>query len=350
MKYLDKNKIEKFFLSPNSKIKDAIKSLSESTLQIVLVVNKDNKLIGTITDGDIRRGFLSGLRINQSIKKVINTRPIVSYNNQTRELIQYTMQNNVVLQLPVVSRSNRITGIYITQEYTKDNKIKNPILILAGGRGRRMMPYTKRIPKPMLSLNGKPILEHILIGLKNQGFYNVFISTHYKSEVIEKYFKNGNKYGLKIKYIKEKKPLGTAGCLHEFSYYLKSNENFFIVNGDVLSNLDFNQMLQYHKKNNADATMGSINFEMKNPYGVIKTKENKIIGFREKPVSQTYINAGIYILNSKLTNFLKKNKKKHITDLFKIFIKKKFKVFIYPIYEFWNEIGDKDKYEKLINR
>lgn len=349
MKYLNKKKISSFFIKPNAKIKDVIKNLTKSNLQIALVTKEKDKLVGTITDGDIRRGFLSGLKINNSIKKIINRKPIYSFDKQSKEFIQFSMQNDVIQQMPVVDKSLRIKGLYILQDYVKNFKIDNPILILAGGRGKRMMPYTKKVPKPMLKLNGKPILEHIITGLKNQGFHNIFISTNYLANKIENFFKDGNNFGVKIKYLKESKPLGTGGPLGNLKKFIKTSEDVFIINGDILSNLDLKQMLSYHKKNNSDATMASIIFEMKNPYGVIKTKLDKITGFKEKPISQTHINAGIYILKSKLFKYIKNNQKTHITSLFNVFIKKKHKTYVYPIHEFWNEIGDKEKYEKLAN-
>jgi dTDP-glucose pyrophosphorylase len=350
MKYLNKKKLNNFFLKPNVKIKDVIKNLTKSNLQIALIVKNKDQLIGTITDGDIRRGFLSGLKINNSAMKIINRKPIVSYKKQPKDLIQYSMQNNVILQMPHVDKNQRIKGLYVLQDYVKDSKIENPILILAGGRGKRMMPYTKKLPKPMIKINGKPILEHIIIGLKNQGFKNIFISINYLAEKIEKYFKDGSSLGVNIKYLRENKPLGTGGPLGNLKKHINLSEDVFVINGDILSNLDLKQMLNYHKKNNSDATMASIIFEMQNPYGVIKTKLDKIIGFKEKPISQTHINAGIYIINAKLLKFIKINKKTHITSLFNFFIKKKLKTYVYPIHEFWNEIGDKKKYEQLIQK
>lgn len=350
MRYLSKKKISNYFVKPNAKIKDVIKNLTKSNLQIGLVVKNGNKLVGTITDGDIRRGFLSGLKINNSISKIINKKPILTYKKQSKYLIRYTMQSNVILQIPHVDKNQRVKGLYIIQDYLKNLNIENPILILAGGRGKRIMPYTKKLPKPMLKINGKPILEHILVGLKNQGFKNIFISTNYLAEKIENYFKDGNHLGLNIKYLREKKPLGTGGPLGNLKKFINSSDDIFVINGDILTSLDLKQMLDYHKKNNSDATMASIIFEMKNPYGVIKTKLDKIIGFKEKPISQTHINAGIYILKAKLLRLIKVNKKTQITNLFQVFIKKKLKTYVYPIHEFWNEIGDKSKYEQLINK
>ena len=212
---------------------------------------------------------------------------------------------------------------------------------MAGGKGKRLLPLTKKIPKAMVKVFGKPMLEHIIINAKKCGFRNFIISINYIGKKIKNYFKSGSKLDIKINYIEEKKPLGTAGSL----YHLKKNENqtVLVSNCDIISDADYGDIIDYHRSNKALATMVVRRYENRNPYGVISTKGNRFLAYDEKPFSQENINAGIYVFESKVFKFLKKDKYFDMTELFIYLEKKKKKVIVYPIYENWQDFGQKNK-------
>ena len=203
----------KCLIKPNSKIKEAVRSLSKSSLQICLVVSANKTLIGTITDGDVRRGLLRGLTLEDSIRTLIKKNPFVVTSLMSKNTIQYFMRSKSLLQVPQVDEKFKITGLYLFNDFKSPNKRKNIVVIMAGGFGKRLRPYTLKCPKPMLTVAGAPILEHIINNISSQGFTKILISTHYLGNMIKDYFKNGKNFNVEIEYINENKPMGTAGAL-----------------------------------------------------------------------------------------------------------------------------------------
>jgi len=326
-------------LKDNKTIKDAIISLNKSTLKIILVINhKNNKFLGTVLDGDIRRGFLKGLKLNSSVAKVLNSKPLVVKINKKRN---YKIPKNTadITQIPLINTSNKVEGLLIENKINFQKKnFKNNFLIMAGGKGKRLMPLTKYIPKPMLEIDGKPILEHIILNAKNKGFYNFYISVNYLKNVIKKYFKNGNKLNVNIKYIEEKIPTGTAGSLKIFN---KDNKLPIVVcNGDVLCDVDYEDLLNFHKKNKSIATMVIKSKTETLKYGVAFNKESRLKSLSEKPSYNYNIITGIYILNYEVRKYINKQNY-NMTDLFLKLIKLKKKVYIYPIFENWEDVSSR---------
>ena len=334
-------------LDQNSSIKSAIKSLNKNALQIILVVNASKQLVGTLTDGDIRRALIKNSNLKRSIKNIINKKPIVAYKSTSQLKINNLMFENDIRHLPIISKQNKkIFDLRFQNDDKKIKKIDNKFIIMAGGRGKRLMPYTKNCPKPMLLLQNKPILEHILIKAKLEGFSNFLISVNYLKKKIKKYFKNGSNWDIKINYIDEKIPMGTAGSLS----LLKPEPKlpFILCNADIVTDLKFSEIINYHASNKADVTVVVKIFEMNNPYGVVKLSGNKIKGFKEKPIFKSYVNAGVYVINPSILKFVKNNKKKYldINELIeKILIKSK-KVLAFPAYEKWQDIGNIKNYNK----
>ena len=234
---------KKTLLSENSSIDSAIKCLNNSELQIVLVVKKNRKLIGTITDGDIRRGLLNGYSIKNSIKKIINKNCLTVSRSTSDYTMDKLMDANDIYQLPVVDRNKKVIGLKTWRESVVSDQIENKIVIMAGGKGKRMLPYTKKYPKPLLILGNKPILEHIMIKAKSEGFKNFVFAINYLGHMIEKFFGNGSKLGIKIKYLKEKRPLGTAGALSLLNP--KPRLPIIVCNGDVISDIRFRDLLDF---------------------------------------------------------------------------------------------------------
>ena len=219
---------------------------------------------------------------------------------------------------------------------------------MTGGFGKRLGHLTKNCPKPMLKLYGKPILEHILESAKRSGFINFHISIYYLGHMIQKYFNNGSKWSVKINYIKEKKPLGTVGSLRLIKK--KFDSPFIVMNCDVMSDINFQELIKYHKTNNSIATVVVKTFNLQNPYGVIRSNGKNFIDFNEKPITKSNISAGIYIFNPIVIDLVKQFSIKDIPSLFKKLKEKKMKTIVYPLYEPWQDVGISKEYFEKINK
>ena len=258
------------------------------------------------------------------------------------------MKAKSLLHLPVVDKNYKVAGLYSWNDHKSNEKITNPVVIMAGGFGTRLRPYTNTCPKPMLEIGGKPMLEHIINNLKSQGFRKIFISVNYLSENITSYFKTGKNLGVSIEYIEEKKPLGTIGSLGNFRNKLK--KPVVVFNGDTLTNINLKEMLNFHLKNKSHATMAVKVMMNSNPYGVVKSKGLLVESFQEKPVDKIYINAGVYVISNSVINLINKNSKTDAPKFLMHLKKRKKKVIIFPAHEDWNEIGTIENYHKIIKK
>ena len=318
-------------------VQQAIHSLENSSMQIVLAVSEGNKLLGTITDGDIRRGLLKGLKLDGSIDEVMHRNPLVVPPDIGRELVLQLMQANKIHQLPVVDREGSVVGLHLWESIVSPTAIDNPMVIMAGGRGTRLGAHTENCPKPMLEVSGKPMLQHIIERAIADGFQNFIISLHYLGNKIEEYFGDGNKWGVSIEYLREESPLGTAGCLS-----IISNEPrvpFVVTNGDVLTDIRYSDILDFHGRHSAVATMAVRQYEMQNQFGVVRTKGVEIEGFEEKPVYRSHINAGIYVLNPEALNHLETKQYCDMPILFERIKQKAGRTIVYPMHEPWLDVG-----------
>ena len=330
-------------LQDNKKIRDAINRLNSSSLQIVLVVNKNNKFVGTITDGDLRRGMFSGLNLNDNITKIINKKSTFVNPDLSYEDAKILMKANSIRHIPIIDKSKKIVGLHLLSDISNIS-IPNTFVIMAGGLGKRLRPFTKNTPKPMLKIGNKPILEHIILKAKSNGFKNFIISVHYLHQKITNYFQDGKKLNVKIKYIYEKIPKGTAAGLKKLK--IKNKDPILVTNGDVISDVDYARIIEYHKNNKSDATVVIRNITQKNHYGVVKLKNTKVIGFEEKQSFIININTGIYVLNNNLLRLLN-NKHEDMPNFLEKLRKKNKKVIAYPIYESWVDIGTKLNFQNI---
>ncbi len=335
--FLKERGINKILLKKSNSIFDAVKCLNNSNFQVCLIVDNNKKLLGTITDGDIRRSIIKKINFQDKVTKIMNKKPIFIGENFDVISAKKIMRKKSILQLPVLNKKKKVVNLIVW----KDEKIinSNKVIIMAGGLGKRMRPITNRLPKPMIKIKNKPILEHIILKLKSQGFKNIYISVRYLANVIKKFFKNGEKFGVNIEYINEKKALGTAGSLSLINH--KKNEtDYIILNADTIFNLNINDLLNFHKKKNSLLTMAIRQEFLKSDYGVIKSKGYKFDQIDEKPIITTYVNAGIYIINKKIFKNIKKNKYLDMPNLFnKLRERKNKKIYLFPIYEKYDEVG-----------
>jgi dTDP-glucose pyrophosphorylase/predicted transcriptional regulator len=324
-------------LLENSTIGQAIQILNETPFKIVLVVNDKGILTGTISDGDIRRGLLRDLDLASSITTVVHRDPLVVPRELSQDLIIQLMTVNKIRQIPIVDKELRVVGLHSWDSIHSIQVRSNLMVIMAGGKGTRLQPQTNNCPKPLLKIHGKPILEHIINRAKIEGFRNFIISIHYLGHMIEEYFGNGEKFGVKIEYLKEETPLGTAGALSQLNP--KPKTPFVVTNGDIITDIRYGKLLEFHQNQNAQATMAIRTLEMQNPYGVVETDGIEIIGFEEKPKSYSHINAGVYVIDPKQLDLLKKLTPYDMPEFFELIRDNSGKIIAYPSHENWLDVG-----------
>jgi dTDP-glucose pyrophosphorylase len=336
---------EKAVLPLNETIGQAVRVLNETGLKIILVINSQNEFQGTISDGDIRRGLLKGLDFNSPIDEVTHRNALVAPLEMGRKMILQLMAINKIQQIPVIDDCQRVVGLHTWDEISVHQDRDNIFVIMAGGRGKRLNPQTENCPKPLLIVQGKPILEHIIERAKIEGFRNFVISLKYLGEMIEDYFGNGEKFGISIKYLKEPFPMGTAGALSLLSPIPEIP--FIVTNGDVISDIQYGDFLDFHINNGADATMAVKLYEWQNPFGVIQTDGFRIVGYEEKPITQTKINAGVYILEPHAVGLLEPTKFCDMPTLFERLRENSAKLAAYPLHENWVDVGQPDDLSRL---
>lgn len=339
---IEKRNWKKAIIKIDSSLEDSIKKLELAEVQILMVVNKSNTFIGTITDGDLRRGLIKGINLTDSIDKIINFNPIIAPPGTGLDLVKEIMLINSINQLPIIDKNKKIKDLHILKDFIESKDIDTPLVIMAGGKGVRLRPLTNNIPKPMLEIRGKPILEWIILNAKKQGFKNVFIITNYLSHVIKDFF-DKNKFGININIVKEKKFNGTFGGIHLIKNKIKNE--FVLTNGDIISDIKFDEILNFHKSNASDATMAVQPYFSEIPFGVVKTDGSDIKDIIEKPNQKNYINAGVYVIKSKNIRNLK-DEYLDVTIFFKKLIKKKKKITAFALHENWDDIGIKEKYNE----
>jgi dTDP-glucose pyrophosphorylase len=319
----------------NSTILDVMKKINSSKIKLVILVNNNKKVVGVISDGDIRRILIKDRNKNLLIKKFIKKRFIYSRGNVSQDQLKNLVIKNSIQAIPIISKNNILDKVYYFDIFKENNLINNEIFILAGGIGKRLFPLTSNRPKPMLRVGNSTLLEGIINNLRDKGFYRFTISVNYLQEKIINYFGNGENLGVRINYIKEKKPLGTGGSLSLLK--IKTKEPIIVINGDIYTDLNVKNLLIFHENSRNDLTVCTKYIKKKIEFGVITNKKNQIID--EKPISEYQIFAGVCVINPKLIRKIKKNKFIKITDLINKFYSKGQKVGLYPIKELWFDVG-----------
>lgn len=331
----------------NATIQEAIQNLTASTLQIVLVVDELGKLLGTVTDGDIRRGLLRGLDLRAGIDQILFTSPLVAPPEMSREMVLHLMRANRLLQMPVVDEQQRVVGLHLWNDIIAQPERNNVMVIMAGGMGTRLRPFTDDCPKPMLPVAGKPMLEHIMERAKNEGFRHFIFAVRYLAHVIEDYFGNGAKWDVHISYLHEDTPLGTAGALSLLDP--KPTEPVVVTNGDVLTDVRYGEIVDFHKYHQASATMAVRLHEWQHPFGVVQTNGVNIASFEEKPIFRTHVNAGIYVLNPDVLRLVPIGKPSDMPDIFELLRICGERIIAYPMHEIWTDVGRPDDLQKVRN-
>ena len=348
------NKLKKIMISENNTIIDCMKTLNKTGLKCLIVVDKHKKLLGTLTDGDIRRGILSGMDVKKKkIKTIYSKKPLYLIegkytNNQAKKILSKYKEN----LLPIVNDRNYVVSYINWSEvfgFKKNYSLRKvTTVIMAGGLGTRMQPFTQVLPKPLIPINGKPIIEHIINKFLSYGVKRFNLSVNYKSKILKLFF-DELKPNYSVKLTDENKPLGTAGGLA--FYKKKINNPFFVTNCDIIINTNYEDIYNFHKKNKNDITIVASAKNYTIPYGVCElNSEGNLLRIKEKPKYNLLTNSGLYILNPNILDLIKKNKFYHMTNLITDAKKRKKKIGVYPIDEnSWIDIGQWSEYKKAIN-
>jgi dTDP-glucose pyrophosphorylase len=327
-------------LPANATIQQAIRNLDQVAVKIVLIVNESGQLEGTISDGDIRRGLLKGLDITSPITSVIHRNAMVVPPEMGRDLVMQLMVANKIQQVPVVDASHRVVGLHLWDEITTPPVRPNMLVIMAGGMGTRLRPHTDTCPKPLLPVAGKPMLEHIIERAKLEGFSHFVLAIHYLGHMIEDHFGNGDRLGVRVDYLREQSPLGTAGALGLLNPL--PDAPFVVTNGDVITDIRYGELLDFHSRHSAVATMAVRVHEWQHPFGVVQMQGVDIVGFEEKPVARSHINAGVYALDPSALAVLSPGAHCDMPTLFERLQAQMQRTVAYPMHEPWLDVGRPD--------
>jgi len=342
-----KDQIKLFTINSQETIGNAIAKINENKMKTVFVLNsKNKKYIGSITDGDIRRSMVKNYSKNDSVMKIVNKKSIYFYKKPDIKSLEQAFIKKFIQCIPLLNKNKKIKEIFISTDYRFNQSLENSVVILAGGKGQRLRPLTKKTPKPMLKINKKPILLYLINKLKSQGFKRFIFCLKYKSSIIKKYFDNGNKYGVNISYKNEAKYLGTAGPILNAKKIINKSLPFIVCNGDILTDVNFLEMMNFHNENKADITILCKFFEDQNKYGVITNQGILMKNLEEKPTNFHLINCGAYIISPNLFKYFRNIKNINMTDFIKVAKYKNKRIIIYPAHEFWMDIGTIKDYQQ----
>jgi NDP-sugar pyrophosphorylase family protein len=313
-------------------------------MRMAIVVDESNKLLGILNDGDIRRALLEGYSLEDSIEKIYNKTPLICNMNDSKNMIIQKAIKRKVYQIPIVDNDNRLIDVEDLATLLTNVNRKNKVILMAGGLGTRLRPLTEDTPKPLLKVGTKPILQTIIENFENYGFKDIILSVNYKADMIKEYFKDGSEFRVNIEYLEEDKRLGTAGALSLLKE--KPNEPFFVMNADLLTNVNFTHLLDFHSFGNSMATMCVREYDFQVPYGVIKTDGDKISSIVEKPVHKFFVNAGIYLLSPKVLEYIPDDTFYDMPTLFDKLIQENKNVLSFPIHEYWLDIGKMEDFHR----
>jgi dTDP-glucose pyrophosphorylase len=337
-------------VSESSTIRSVISCIDRNGKGIAIVLDGNQHLIATVTDGDIRRAILAGIEVDLPVSELLNRRtnksqegPITAPVGTPDTTLLHIMAETTVRHIPLVDQDNRVVDVALLSELVREYELPLRAVVMAGGFGTRLRPLTDELPKPMLPVGNRPLLELIVEQLRDAGIRQVNVATHYKGEVISDHFRDGQDFGVDIRYVKEDQPLGTVGAL---SLLEDSDEPLLVINGDILTRVDFRAMLHFHREHNADLTVAVRQYELNVPYGVVDTDGVAVRGILEKPVVKQFINAGIYLLNPAVRLMIPNRQHYDIPELIQRLLKEDRTVVCFPIREYWLDIGKADQYDQ----
>lgn len=332
-------------VSPSTPILKAIAVIDAAGLQLALVADENNKLLGTVTDGDVRRGILRGVLLDKPVQEIMNPHPTFASVHDSRDAMLLIMRQSKVHHIPILDGNRCVVGLEVLDEILQVPQRKDNIVVLmAGGLGSRLKPLTDEYPKPLLKVGGRPILETILENFIEYGFNQFYITVNYKAELIKNYFGDGSNWGVSIRYLHEEKKLGTAGALGLLPE--RPFNPILVMNGDVLTKINFQQLMDFHMEHKAQATMCVREYDFQVPYGVVKVEKQRLVSIEEKPLQRFFVNAGVYLLEPEVLNFIPKDSNFDMPNLFERLVENKLETSVFPIREYWLDVGRIDDFER----
>jgi len=341
--------IHDIYIRSTDAIRDAISCIDISgRISIALLVDEEERLIATITDGDIRRAILAGISLDAPLSLLMSIKEksehpsaVTAQIGADSESMLQLMKVNRIRQLPLLDEQQHVVKVVTLDDLQPVESLGVRAVIMAGGLGTRLRPLTNDTPKPMLPIGDRPMLQVIIGQLLQSGIQNAYITTHYLSEKIVDYFGDGSRFGINLQYINENQPLGTAGALGFIDDIV---DPLLVINGDILTNLDFRKLLLYHNRNKADMTIGVRQYDMQVPYGVVECTNGTVVKVHEKPIYNYLVNSGIYLLEPDILCYIPKGRRFDMTDLIDVLIKHGKRVVSFPIMEYWLDIGQSTDY------
>jgi dTDP-glucose pyrophosphorylase/predicted transcriptional regulator len=324
-------------VAPSTPLLKVIEIIDTAGQQIALVVDSEMKLLGTVTDGDVRRALLRGVQMQDPIERVMNPRPTSAHQQDSRQELLVLMRRKQIRQLPILSEQCRLVGVETIDELTEPSEKTNRVVLMAGGTGTRLRPLTETCPKSMLPVGDRPLLETILTNFIEHGFHDFYFSLNYKADMIRDHFGDGSKWGARIRYVQETEALGTAGALSLLPE--RPTEPIFVMNGDLLTKVNFDHLLEFHRAQKATATMCVREFDFQVPYGVVRIDREKIVGIDEKPVQRFFVNAGIYVLQPEALDRISHGQYYDMPSLFQALSGEGAHAAAFPVREYWLDIG-----------
>ncbi len=344
------NDLKYILVSPTQSVREALECMNQNSKGIVLVVDESNRLLGTVTDGNIRRAILEGIPLEAQLSNLIGTdptypNPVTANEGASPSELLALLREYQIHQIPLLDGDRRVVDLVTVDDLTPKNHLPVTAVVMAGGLGTRLRPLTNETPKPMLPVGGRPLMEHIIEGLREVGITQVNVTTHYKPEVITNHFGDGTDFGVSIEYVAEEQPLGTAGALGLLDV---SAGPRLVINGDILTKVDYRAMLAFHRENEADLTIGVRGLDVKVPYGVVETNGATVRKLKEKPVISFFVNAGIYLLDPGVSEFIPNGQHMDMTDLIQKLLLNERQVISFPISEYWIDIGQREDYDQAL--
>jgi len=333
-------------LQPGDSISKAIDYLGKNCLRIVLIVDSKRRLLGTVTDGDIRRALISKKTLKSPVGEFMCTSPLVGKKTDKKSKLLSLMRSKDLLHIPILDKNKVVIGLQTLQSVTGGKRYDNLVFLMAGGFGKRLHPLTLDTPKPLLEIGNKPILENIIERFFEAGFSNFVISTHYKAEMLKNHFGDGSKLGVNIDYVYENSPLGTAGALGLLPERMVTSLPMVLMNGDLLTKVDFEEVLKFHNEEGGSATMCVREYDLQVPYGVVEVQGSRLENIFEKPTHKFFINAGIYVLDMKLLAGIKQGDHLDMPEFLQSHVTNGHKVNAFMIHEFWLDIGRIEDFQR----
>lgn len=336
---------KKCLIDPGQSVRDAIEKIDKSGLQIALVVDEQHRLLGTVTDGDVRRAILKGSSLDTAVSAVMKKNPNTVTQDSSDDVALAAMKARGVRHMPIVDKQGIIQGLKVLEELRdRPPRLENCAVLVAGGMGSRLKHLTKDCPKPMLKVGGKPIIETILENMIAHGICRFFVSVNYKAEMVKEHLGDGRRWGVEISYLHEEQRLGTGGALSLLTE--RPAAPLLVMNADLLTNVNFYQLLNFHKEHKAKATMCVREYDFQVPFGVVKLDHHRLVGIEEKPFYKFFVNAGIYVLEPEMLDLIPRGTYYDMPTLFQEMVSRKLETITFPIREYWLDIGQATDFER----